>query len=217
MPGDRLEARHDHALVLAERAERHLHAWRTAVNDRRQREAVEETRAAQAAAQHAHPALRRLAERNTALASRRQELAERIEIATKEVDALENQLELLDNLYKRLTERVKRVGLTESIGLLLRKHRDTVPDIAEHRRFIEERKAEISTFSLQLVDLQDEKAALADIDERVKRILAETRRANKSRKAPPEAEIRKALETTRGYLNNLITDTNTYVDMLSEK
>jgi potassium efflux system protein len=216
MTGDLLEARHDHALVLADRAEQHLHAWRSAVNDRREREANEETRAAQSAAKHAPPAIRRLLERNAALASHRQELAAKIEIATKEVESLQSQLEVLGDLFKRLTERVKRVGLTESIGLLLRKHRDTVPDIAEHRRFIEERKAEISKLSLQLVDLQEERDALADIDEQARRIVSETRRASKNKKAPAEAEIRKTLETTRGYLDKLIADMNSYVDTLSE-
>jgi len=215
LTGDLLEARHDHALVLAERAERILHAWQTAVNERRQREAVEEVRAAQAALRNAPPAIRRLADENASLAGRRQEMAERIEIATKERDALENQLVVLDDLIQRLTDRVKRVGLTEANGLLLRKHRDTIPDITEHRRFIEERKAEISRLSLQLVDLQEERDALADIDQRVKRILAEARSA-KTKKAPAEAEIRKTLATMRGYLDSLIADTNSYVDLLSD-
>src|SRR5260370_30707231 len=88
--------------------------------------------------------------------------------------------------------------------------------MTERRRFIEDRKAEISKLSLQLVDRQEERDALADIDEQARRILSEARRTSKNMKTMPEAEIRKVLETTRGYLDKLMADMNTYVDTLSE-
>ncbi len=212
--GDLIEARRDHALLQVERAEKEMKAWRTAVSDRRRQEAERESRAALQAAKHAPAAIRRLAEDNAALASQRQELVARIEIASQEQDALQSQVEVLEALFKRVTERVKRVGLTESIGALLRKQREAIPNVSEHQKFIEERKAEMARLNLQLVDLEDQRNDLADIDERVASILAETRGGRKSRKSPTEAEIRKILEDSRAYLDAQIKDTNSYEDLL---
>jgi potassium efflux system protein len=211
---DLVEARRDHALLLVEQAERQMKAWRTAVNERRRQEAERESQAALQAAKRAPPAIRRLAEDNAALAAQRQDLVARIEIACQEQDALQNQVAAVEALFKRVKERVKRAGLTESIGTLLRKQREAMPNVAEHQKFIEERKAEMAQLNLQLVDLEDQRGELADIDERVARILAETHGGRKGRKSPTEAEIRKILEDSRGYLDAQIKDTNTYEDLL---
>jgi potassium efflux system protein len=211
---DLVEARRDHALLLVEQAERQMKAWREAVNDRRRQEAERESRAALHAAKHAPPAIRRLAEDNAALAAQRQDLVARIEIACKEQDALQNQVQVLEALFDRVKERVKRVGLTESIGVLLRKQREAIPNVAEHQKFIEERKAEIAKLNLQLVDLEDQRGELADIDERVAHLLKESHGGRKTRKSPTEAEIRKILEDSRGYLDSQIKDTNAYEDLL---
>lgn len=214
--GDLIETLRDHALVLTEHAEQHLKAWKAAVNDRREREADAETRAAQEAVQHAHPAIRRLAEENAALAAQRQGLAAQIEIGAKELEALQSQLDVLDALSDRVKERIKRVGLTESIGVLLRKQREAIPNIVEHQHFIAERKAEISKLWLQLVDLEDQREGLADIDERASRVLSDARKVRQPKTAPSEAEVRKTLETMRDYLDSLLADTNSYVKMLAE-
>src|SRR5207302_4352138 len=129
-------------------------------------DAAEQAQEARESARHAHPAIRRLAEENAALTDQRQELVAQIEIATRSQQALETQLKILSDLYKRVNDRVERVGLTESIGVLLRKQRDSIPDVSEHLRFIDERKAEISKLSLQVIDLEEQREALANIDER---------------------------------------------------
>ena len=212
---DLIETRRDHAVVFTERAEEHIRAWRKAVNARRERDAAEQGQSARELARHAHPAIRRLAEENAALTDRRQELVTRIEIATRSQSALEKQLKVLADLYKRVNERVERLGLTESIGVLLRKQRESIPDVTEHLRFIDERKSEISKLSLQVIDLEDQRAELANIDERAREILAETLKARKL-KQPALAEIRQTLETTSETLDALIADTNSYIELLVE-
>lgn len=216
LTGDLLEARRDHALVLSEHIEQHVKAWRSAVNDRRRLEAEEETKAAQEALQHVHAAARRLAEENAALAAQRQELTGRIDAALNELDSLKKQVDDLHKLFNGAKERVKRVGLTESIGLLLRKHRETIPDIAEHQHLISERKAEISKLSLQVVDLEEKRATLARIDEETDRILAEAKQAGQGKKAPSAAEIREFLVTMKNYVDELIQDANTQLETLAK-
>src|SRR5579872_4529562 len=213
---DLIEARRDHAVLETEHVQRHVKTWMSAVNERRRREAQEQVETSREAARHAHPAMRRLANESARLAAQRQDLAARLEIATKEVETLQDQLVVLESLFKRVKDRVKRVGLTESIGLLLRKQRDGIPDPAEHQRFIDEREAEISRLSLQSLSLEDQREALADIDRRSEQIRAEMQAARKSKQAPSSAEIREVLEAMRGYLDALIADTNSYIDVLSK-
>lgn len=216
-----IEARRDHALVQAEHAQRHLKIWRTAVNGRRRRDVEEQSEVAkeaiaEEAAAHAPPAIRRLAEESAALVAQREDLVARLELATKELETLKDQYEALNTLFKRIKERVKRVGLTESIGLLLRKQRDDIPNVSEHQRFIEERKAEISRLSLEVADLEDRRETLADLDEAVGRILAAARDGRKSKRAPSEAEVRKNLEMLRDFLDSLLADTNSQIELLIE-
>jgi potassium efflux system protein len=212
---DLIEARRDHAVVATERAEQHLKAWREAINARREREAAEQAQEAQEEVRHAHPAIRRLAEENAALTVQRQEMTARFEIATKSQEALEEQRKVLEALYKRVKKHVDRVGLTESTGVLLRKQRDSIPDVSEHRRFIDERKAEIAQLTVQVADLEDQREALADIDERARQVLAEARSAKKN-KLPSVDETRRVLEATKEILNALLADTNEYIEKLSE-
>ena len=213
---DLLMAHRDQAAVQAAEAEQSIKTLRAALNARRRQEAQTQAGQARQAAADAHPAVRRLAAQNADLTAQRQELVQRIEISAKELDTLRKQLVVLNALFNKVTERVKRVGLTEAVGLLLRKQREILPHVAEHQRAIEERKAEISKLSLQLVDLEDQRTALADIDERAKRIVSETRKSNSGRQKPAEKEVRQVLQTMRDYLGALIADTNIYLDTLGE-
>lgn len=211
-----LMAHRDQAAVHAAQAEQSVKAVRAALNARRHQEAQKQADLARQAAADAHPAVRRLAGQNADLSAQRQELVQRIEISAKELDTLRNQVVVLNALFNKVTERVKRVGLTEAVGLLLRKQREVLPHIAEHQRAIDERKSEISKLSLELVDLEDQRGALADIEDRTKRIVSEARKSNSGRQAPHEKEVREVLQTMRAYLGTLIADTNTYLDTLAD-
>lgn len=216
LTGDLLEARRDHALMQKEQAEKQLKELRAAVNERRHQDVEQQARAALTAAKQAHPAIRKLAEENADLAAQRQTLVGQIESAGKELEELDGQLEKLDTTFARIRRRVRRIGLTESIGLLLRKQRDAMPNIAEHQHIIDKRKSEISKLSLQIIDLEDQRAGLADIDDRVQQVLDETRAGRKSKKVLEEGDVRALFETTRSYLSSLIADTNSYIDTLAE-
>jgi potassium efflux system protein len=220
LTSDLIEARRDHALVQTEHAERHLRIWRSALNDRRRRDVEEQAQAAQKAiaeetAAHAPPAIRRLAEENAELVARREDLVARLDLATKELETLQSQYEALEELDRKVRGRVKRIGLTESIGILLRKQRDDIPNVAEHQRFIDERKAEISKLSLEVEDLRDRRETLADLDEAIRRVVS-SRDGRRSKRLLSEAEVRKTLEMMRNCLDSLIADTGSYIDVLEK-
>lgn len=215
--GDLLTARRDQAVVQAAQADQAVKTWQSAVNDRRRIESEQQARDARKATLLANPAIKRLTQESAELTSQRQQLASNIERVTQESDAREKQLLDLDAQFAKVLDRVKRVGLTEAIGLLLRKQREDLPHVSEHKRDIELRQADISKANLQLVELEDQRGQLADIDSQVKLILKQVQDANPRLDTTLyEDDIRQALLVQRGYLDSLITDTNSYLDKLVE-
>jgi potassium-dependent mechanosensitive channel len=215
--GELLTARRDQAVVQAAQADQAVKVWRSAVNDQRRIEAEKQAREARRAALKAHPAIKRLASQNEVLTEQRTKLAGKIEQVTKESESLETTLARIDAQFATVTDRVKKVGLTEAIGLLLRKQRDDLPDIGEHEDAIAHRSAEISQVNLELVDLEEQRALLADVDAQTEQVVSEISDSVRSLELPlVEDDVRTMLQTKRGYLDSLIADTNSYLDKLVE-
>lgn len=215
--GELLTARRDLAVIQAAQAEQAVKLWRAAVSERRRVEAEQQALEAKRAALRAHPAINRLAKESADLTVQRQQLAESIERVTKDTDDLEKKLQELDAQFVKVLNRVKRVGLTEAIGLQLRKLREDLPNVGEHRHAIENRQAEISKTNLSLVELEDRRSLLADIDAQTKVVISEIQDSVNELELPLiEEDVRQALMVQRGYLDSLITDTNSYLDRLVE-
>lgn len=215
--GDLLTARRDLAVVQATQAEQVVKIWRAAVSDRRRIEAEQQAHDARIAALQAHPAIKQLAKESADLTTERQALATKIEQVTHDSEACEKNLADLDSQFAKVVDRVKRVGLTQAIGLLLRKQRAGLPNIEQHRADIETRQVEISKTSQELVDLEDHRTALADIDGRTNSIIYEIKDSLNSIEIPlVQADIRDLLQTKRGYLDSLIADVKLYLDKLVE-
>ncbi|MBW2507319.1 MAG: hypothetical protein JRE81_01685, partial [Deltaproteobacteria bacterium] len=64
----------------------------------------------------------------------------------------------------RLAARVDAVGLADSVGALLRRHRAEAPDIGMYRRFIRMRQEQIGAVQLQQIKLREQRERLADLD-----------------------------------------------------
>lgn len=215
--GELLTARRDQAVIQVAQAEQAVKLWRAAVAERRRIEAEEQALEAKRAALRAHPAIKRLAKENAELTAQRQQLAESIERITTDADDLEKKLQELDAQFVKVLDRVKRVGLTEAIGLQLRKLREDLPNIGEHQHAIENRQAVISKTNLSLVDLEDRRSLLADIDAQTKVVIREIQDSVNELELPLiEDDVRQALLVQRGYLDSLITDTHSYLDRLVE-
>jgi potassium efflux system protein len=210
-----LALRRDQSTRNVAQADKLVKAWQNAVNQRRRAEVDRQAREAREAAARADPAVSEKAEENSKLAELRKSLASTIERVTRENEEVDKRLAELEGDFTSVTEKEKRVGLTEAIGLLLRKQRADLPKVAERRRRIAERQSEIAHLELQLIDYEDARSRLADLQSEVDRILKELEGP-----IPPneddyiEAELRSVLETKRSYLDSLISDSNTYMNKL---
>ena len=162
--------------------------------------------------------LRELYQRNEALASvwtSEEGLYDQIEDVSATLSRAEAKVAEVESELVRLAARVEAVGLADSVGVLLRRHRAEAPDIGMYRRFIRMRQEQIGAVQLQQIKLREQRQALADIDALVEEAIAAV-------DAPiPLAEreeieplLRQLFETQRKYMDALIEGYETYFQKL---
>ena len=196
-------------------AEQELTKWQEAINKQRQRDVEVQLRRAQQEAQQAHPALAELTKQNAELAERRKNLAELIVQTTTQLEDTNQKLTALQDQFKRIQGKVETVGLTNAIGLSLRKQREAMPDLRNHRKNIKTRQLAIRESQLALLQFEDRRSDLANLEAQIQKELHTTGHAQgQSDQYELEAAARNALETEKDYLDALIVDLNSYFDKL---
>ncbi len=180
------------------------------VNQRRTVEAQQQAKQAQEVADQAwHPELRPVAEANAKLAQRRTELATQLASLTSQFQHTTLDLQKLEEQFQRTIARVDTVGLTTSIGLLLRKQRANLADMAHLQDEIAQRQPQIRAAQVELFDLDEQRSGLADIDAKLQGMVDDV---------DPDVSqrMRDLLISQRDYLDSLITDYSRYFDLLVE-
>ena len=162
--------------------------------------------------------LQELFQRNEALASvltSEGGLHEQIEDVSGKLRRAEVRVAELEAELTRLAARVQAVGLADSVGVLLRRHRAEAPDIGMYRRFIRMRQEQIGDVQLQQIRLREQRQALGDIDTLIDEAMATI----DVPVAPEEQEelerlLRQLFETQRKYMDALIEDYEKYFQKL---
>lgn len=169
-----LGAQRDEAVRRAAQLEKHVKAWREFVADRRRVEAQMAAAAAARAAANAHPAVKADAEKNAVLAALRagpDGLSAKLEAAQAELDAAKDQNKKLKLDQEKLRERLDAAGLTQTVGLLLRKKREAIPSVSIYERRVRKRQQEMSDTLMAQLDRQQDRDELADIEPRLRAII----------------------------------------------
>lgn len=211
-----LSARHDQAVQRLERAEAAARAWRALAADFRRQlaaQAAEQARAARREAANAHPLVRQLAEANTRLAERRtgaEGLGARIEALTARLQRVQETASALRAERAGLANRIQAGALSSAVGLLLRQKLDALPDPHQYWADIRSRQREAAEVQLELIELQEQRAALTRVDQ-----LVAARMSELDPSLEPEAreeierQARELLTTQRDLLDALLADLNT--------
>ena len=92
--------------------------------------------------------------------------------AEGELRKMKARLEKLTAVYTSITDKVRAVGMTNAVGLLMRQHRSALPDVDAAREAIESRQETITRIELQRLEFRDQIEALADVETRVAELLA---------------------------------------------
>lgn len=220
-----LTLRQDDASRRVARLEKLVREWQRLVNEQRRGEAeqvAEEARKKRREAANSHPAIQRLTEENAALAERRtgaRGLSSRIEQVSHELDETNSILASLREQAQSLRSKVEAVGLSDTIGILLRKQREELKSVLQAARRPEGRRTEIAETHLQLLELEDQLADLRDLDAAVQEVLSEADAGNSASlmsRSELEARTREVLQERRSYLQSLIKEYNSLFSRLIE-
>jgi potassium-dependent mechanosensitive channel len=196
-------------------AEDELKLWHATADRRRQAEADRQVRRARLEAARAHPAVKRLARENAALAESRKQLAGKIAEITRQLDRAKEELAKLNVQFNGTRNKVKVAGMTNTIGLMLRKQRELLPSAAATRRHIDVLQSAIGESQLSALQLDERRSALANMEQQVKLAMENLDAATDPANAEElEKAVRETLHTETEYLDALIGDHNTYFDKL---
>ena len=163
-------------------------------------------------------ALEDLFRRNEALASvwtSEGGLSDQIEDVSEKLSRAEAKVAAVQSELTRLAARVEAVGLADSVGALLRRHRAEAPDIGMYRRFIRMRQEQIGEVQLQQIKLREQREALADIDALIFEVMESIDEpVSKDERVELEDLLRQLFETQRRYMDALIERYETYFQKL---
>lgn len=210
-----LNAQRDLAARLAGQADARVVKLREMANRRRQEEAERLANAVRLEAARAHPLLQPEADRNTTLAEQSETLAPKIRSSSLELERTSQALERVKSEYQTIQQKVDRAGLTEGIGLLLRRQLSTLPDSRQYLRRLQARRSEMRDAELTLIDLDDERYGLSDTDRKTEQLLADLQPppANVEREDLQRA-LRELLETRKELLDKLIQSQGGHFELL---
>jgi len=161
---DLLQARLDRSARRVSHLDKLLVAWQKLVQERARQESEAALREAREQLKHAHPAIRPLAKEREQLALRAKELqaeSKQVDAQVVETDTL---LAQLSQDFDKIKRRVNATGLTNAIGQLLRKHRGNLPSLRQYERNLRQRKDRISTAQLAMMELEDRRSELVNVD-----------------------------------------------------
>jgi potassium efflux system protein len=223
--GQLLAKRRDRAALRVAYHEARLAKLRDVSKEEQQLAAEREARAALEALAEAAtlpPAVRgiveQLAEQNAELARLRsgdQGLVEKIDDVSRKLARAEEQVAEVEAGFANLAEKIGAAGLSDSVGLLLRRQRSEAPEVGKYERFIRMRRDLIGSVQLQQIELREQRRGLADAEQLVERLMAEIDEpvalADERR---VQALLRQLFETRRRYLDALLGDYETYFQKL---
>lgn len=187
----------------------------------RSREAEEAAAAARenrTALERIDPALGTLAQENAELTAARtgkDGLSARMEAATRRLGAVNKHLEELEERSKGVRQKAATAGLTEAIGLLLRKELSDLQSAEHARADLRARREEIAAIQLQSLTSEDLLDELPEVEERVEAILAAQPESMSAKdRKNLESAARNMVRTRRASLDSLVQDLNSYFVVL---
>jgi len=191
-------------------------AWQKIVDDARAKDIRRKREEAADAQSLAHPSLKKEYEQNSKLIDRRDDLLPDSEQAQRDLVGLDPDPDTLRRQLDRLQQKVDVVGMTSTVGLLLRRERAKLPDTRLTKSAIRQRRAQMAELEYERLEHDDERHALvARPEDEIQKIMAELEPPpTATERATIEREIRELLRLRRNHLEDLDDDLSTYFNRL---
>jgi potassium efflux system protein len=163
------------------------------------------------------PLLRSLAAENARLAEELQSVTKPIESAERDLKQVGDLWDKLREQFSKTREKAAGVGLTETIGQLLRKQRAKLPDPPDFQRGVDVSSHEIDETQFRLYELDEIRSSVANPDPLIQQIMvrAPSGLSETDRKAL-EKSARDIIESKQQLLDQLTRNLNSYYDTLLE-
>ncbi|MEM8865930.1 MAG: mechanosensitive ion channel domain-containing protein, partial [Planctomycetota bacterium] len=162
------------------------------------------------------PSLKSYAERNHELAEIAQQTAARLDDAEEDVKASKALYEKLLQQFESTKTKVETVGLTSSIGAMLRQQRALLPDVGDRLAAVGSRKELIDETQYEKFEFEDERQELADPQALLARMLADAEANGGHDREVLRVAAQELLDHKRTYLDDLIRAATSYFDALIE-
>ena len=179
---------------------------------RRESEADQRVRLAENAVAKAPEELKPIAEENLALAKERHDVTDKLQELEQRHDTTNNLLLELEKEFERTQKMVKDIGLTDSIGLLLRQQRAKLQNPRGMRSNLLHRNDIVREARMRLFQLDAEHVALIDLD------AAATKRATElaavGKRKSIAAGLKQLLSDRRHLVEGLDADYTRYFQQL---
>ncbi|MBA2117156.1 mechanosensitive ion channel domain-containing protein [Bremerella alba] len=195
-------------------AEQTMKAIADQVQKKRAQAAQEAVRQAREQLIMVQPVLRSYAERNQELAETSQAIAKMLAEAEKQENEAAEQLRNLRKQFNETREKVEKLGLTSSIGALLRKQRTDLIEMSPLRMGSPDRQALIDEAQFKQFEYDDESEELSNPEVLVQRIMDEAQMQDESEREQLEAAARELFEKKREFLGLLIKNNTKYLNTL---
>ncbi|MEW4453214.1 mechanosensitive ion channel domain-containing protein [Bremerella sp. JC817] len=195
-------------------AEQTMKAMAEEVKRKRAQAAQEAVRQAREQLIMVQPALRSYAESNQLLAETSQEITRKLDETEKYAKKAEETLRNLQKQFRETKEKVDQLGLTSSIGVLLRKQRTELIEMSPWRAGSPDRQAMIDEAQFKHFEYDDQRDALANPEVFVQQVLAESKIEDPAERAELEAAARDLFERQRDNLDGLLKNNTKYLDKM---
>ena len=197
-------------------AEERLNQLKDLALARRKDEANRQMQKARLQQRMADPLLKPIAERTEELAGMAQERVRSIDQVNQQITQSQKVLDGLRDQDKNTRKKTEIIGLTETIGLMLRRQRSALPDVTEYEQRTLKRQAEMNSLYYESVELEDEWKKLLDIEATAEEIVdASTEPMTLEYREELLADAERLLKQKREALEAAKRDYDDYLDELT--
>ncbi|NUM33537.1 MAG: mechanosensitive ion channel [Candidatus Brocadiae bacterium] len=204
-------------------AEQNIQFWEKAILENKKVQAerdIQSTQEEKLAMANAHPFIKKIVEENIQLATFRTSaqgpVVQHEKISQDLLKMREKLLELRKEA-ENIQEKIKIAGITNSIGWMLRKKYQELPDLRKHTSDIEVRAFHIPEIQIQILEWEDMVNSLENIEQISNSILSKLPGNSKTNELQiMELALKKQLEKKKFLLEQLLKDYNVYFLKLVE-
>lgn len=201
------------------RAKKRVEFWREFVTEKRRTESERHAREANQRVDRVHaevkPIAINVADLAKSLVSERRALAAKIRSTEEATAQVEIERTRLKREFDELTVRAQLAGFTNSVGLLLRKQRSSLPNLESLNLRISARQEEIGATHINRIGYQHDRPMADELEHQIEQFMAKQQGLSEFESEQREIDIRDTLMGRSEYLDGIIGDLSSLIDRLA--